>query len=54
MGNIDGDFDTGLPDGEFPANLEQDEVFQAPSVLRSKVRELKLRPDRDLSQKDED
>ena len=21
MGNIDGDFDTGMPDGEFPADL---------------------------------
>ena len=22
MGNIDGDFDTGMPDGEFPADFD--------------------------------
>ena len=33
--------------------IQQDEVFQAPSVLPSKVRELRER-ERDLSQNDED
>ena len=30
MGNIDGDFDTGMPDGEFPADLNNVEEYLFP------------------------